>query len=159
MSKNKKTHEDCMATICGICLRKFPGSDLRGIGEADLALIKKHIFAGYDLTMMPKKACKSCKVTVSYIEKNGTNSGRKRPNVDYEGLRLPSTTATRQQKEGCPCSYCHIGRMKCSEYTEHVKDVVASVGRPPADDRSPPPVAESICSFCKGKQTIYFLST
>ena len=151
MSKSKKTHDDCMASICVICTWRFPGSELRGISEADLALIKKHLYAGYDLTQMPTKACKSCKKTLSVIEKDGPNASRKKPNVDYKSLRLPSTTATRQQTEGCLCSYCHIGRMNGSEYAKHCADVVASVGRPPVEDKPPPPVSENICSFCKGK--------
>ena len=131
---------------------KFPASELRRISEANLILIQRHIYASYDLSVMPQKACNSCKKVVSVIEKDGPSGGRKRPNVNYAGLRLPATTTTRQQAEGCLCSYCHIGRMNGQEYARHCADVVASVGRPPAEDVQPP-VAQKICSFCKGKQT------
>ena len=82
MSKFKKTHADCMSTICGVCTRKFPASELRGIAEADLVLIQRHIYASYDLSVMPNKACKSCKKAIAVIEKDGPSGGRRKPNVD-----------------------------------------------------------------------------
>ena len=142
-----------MLTICGICTRKFDGSELRGISDADLAIIKKHVFDHYDPERMPNKACRSCKKTLVVLEEFGTKSGWNLPTVIYEDLRLPSTTATRNQALGCECSFCEIGRMKASDYARHCARVRAPPGRPSAHGDTAAPVAQKICSFCKGKET------
>ena len=154
MPKDRKCHSDIMQTICGICTRKFERSELRGISDADLVLIKIHIYDQYDLSLMPRKACRSCKKTLSFIEENGAKSGKNVPTVDYRSLRLPSSAATRSQAQGCECSFCQIGRMKASDYAKHCAAVRAPPGRPPVDGDSSPPVAEKICSFCKGKHSL-----
>ena len=152
MPKDKKCHSDIMKTICGVCTRKFDGSELRGISDSDLILIKLYVFDQYDLSLMPTKACRSCKKTLAHIDKFGTKSGKNVPSVNYKDLRLPSATATRNQALGCQCSFCEIGRMKASDYKKHCDKVRAPPGRP-ADGDTAPPVAQKICSFCKGKQT------
>ena len=149
----KKCHSDIMMTICGICTRKFDGSELRGISDADLALIKKHIFEHYDIERMPKKACRSCKKTLVHLEEFGPKTGWNAPNVIYKDLRLPSASATRNQALGCECSFCDIGRMKAPDYAKHCAKVRAPPGRPSVNGDTAPPVAQKICSFCKGKQS------
>lgn len=153
MPKEKKCHSDIMKTICGICTRKFDPSELRGISDSDLILIKKYVFDQYDLSRMPSKACRSCKKTLVFIDENGKKAGKNVPTVKYEDLRLPSPAATRNQALGCQCSFCEIGRMKGSDYANHCAKVRAPVGRPSADGDNAPPVAQKICSYCKGKQT------
>ena len=156
MSKSKKHHADWMTSICGVCIRK--GSEVRPISDIDLERIRKHHYPNYDLSVMPTVACKSCKKALSFIDEHGKNAGLNLPEAAYENLRLPSSTATRQQAICCDCSFCQVGRMNGIEYQRYCAGKRAGQGRPPAEDKSAPLTAtgQKICSLCKGKYLFYF---
>ena len=58
MPKERKTHQDWMRLLCGVCLRKE--KNLININDDILHLIKQHHHPSYDLSLMPTVVCKSC---------------------------------------------------------------------------------------------------
>ena len=150
MPKERKTHQDWMRLLCGVCLRKE--KNLININDDILHLIKQHHHPSYDLSLMPTVVCKSCMRPLRAKE-SGQKCGGNLPVAQYHLLKLP--VATRRQAEDCQCSFCCICRMSLVEYSAHCKKMRAPPGRPidykeNVEPSSSTPTPTVICRDCKG---------
>ena len=147
MPKVRKTHQDWMNHLCGVCLRKE--KDLVNINDDILRLIRQHHHGQYDLSLMPTVACKGC-VRALRAKDSGPESGYNLPIKQYHLLKLP--VATRLQSEDCQCGFCCICRMSMNEYKAHCQKMRAPQGRPKNKENEEPstPTPTVICSTCKG---------
>ena len=147
MPKDRKTHQDWMNHLCGVCLRKE--KYLIKINDDILHLIRQHHHGPYDLSLMPTVVCKGCRVTLQGKD-SGQESGGNLPTKQYHLLKLP--VATRLQSEDCQCGFCYICRMSMNEYKAHCQKMRAPAGRPKNKENEEPstPTPTVICSSCKG---------
>ena len=151
----RKTHNDWMMLLCGVCLRKEKG--LVNINDDILMLIRKHHHDHYDPSLLPRVICKGCCIALRAKER-GQECQHNLPTILYHQLKLP--VATRLQAEDCQCSFCCICRMSMNEYKAHCQKMRAPPGRPVDKENvdpssSSPPTPTVICSACKG---IHFCS-
>ena len=148
-----------MKVVCGVCVRK--PSDVRTINDVDLERILKFHYADYNIAVMPTVVCSSCRKALRFIDTHGKNAGYSLPEPEYDKLRLPATTTTRQQATCCDCSFCQVGRMNGIEYKKYCSAKRAGKGRPVAEDRADPPtpIGQTICSLCKGIQIFILCDT
>ena len=150
MPKARKTHQDWMRLLCGVCLRKET-KELVNINDEILHLIRQHHHPAYDLSLMPTVVCKGC-IKPLRAKESGQKSGGNLPVAQYHLLKLP--VATRRQAEDCQCSFCGICRMSLVEYNAHCKKMRAPPGRPIEKENVEPssstPSPTVICGDCKG---------
>ena len=75
--KVARSHEECRAIICSVCSKKVKQnrSSIRFVSEKQANLLRKFVFAGYNVnnTMYPTGICDSCRVTLTAIDKVCTN--------------------------------------------------------------------------------------
>ena len=87
--------EENRTKVCGVCTRK---GNLRKISESRFAMIKSHVYAGYNTLQFPSVICESCNRILQFIDKakiRGKDPKRKLPSISYEDKKAPPARVTR----------------------------------------------------------------
>ena len=109
--------EENRTKVCAVCTRK---GKLRKISESSFAMIKSHVYAGYNTLQFPSVICESCNRILQFIDKakiRGEDPKRKLPSISYEDKKAPPPRVTRAgATETCSCFWCRVAGLSGPEY-------------------------------------------
>ena len=157
MPKNKKTHEENLASVCCVCERK--GRNFQNVSQKIAESVVKHFHPSYDRHggVHPTAICDTCRRACKEMEDKPEQTRHRVPNLlDYSAIRPPRVT-TRGNTD-CSCSFCSIGCLSVRDEKEHNKEISNPVGRPAGEvkkketDATPNlNISIKTCQYCRAE--------